>query len=236
MIKRNELCISNYQDKGWSMNGLERYCYETIVYTPYNVFYIPAPKVAECEYNQWILGWFDIKNHLLYETNYLALIGDNVQQQQQHDQRIQNFDEFVEFLQVMLQKKMFLNLFKEFEFHKGILVNNDRCVKVAMFKKKLEEMKFVEGKDKAQGVIKVIIEMARGFNKMISFTLLKKKVVSNLKNFKDVNGYNNNVSGQYVEDVQQGEAQGVVKEGSGEVSGEMEEEEEQEQVQQEEEE
>lgn len=239
MIKRDELCISNYQDKGWSMNGLERYCYETMVYTPYNVFYIPAPKVAECEYNQWILGWFDIKNHLLYETNYLALIGDDVQQQQQqqHDQRIQNFDEFVEFLQVLLQKKMFLNLFKEFEFHKGMLVNNDRCVKVATFKKKLEEMKFVEGKDKAQGVIKVIVEMARGFNKMISFTLLKKKVVSNLKNFKDVNGYNNNVSGQCVEDAQQGEVQGVVvKEGSGEVSGEMEEEEEQREVQQEEEE
>ena len=222
MIKRDELCVSNYQDKGWSMNGLERFCYETMIYTPHNVFYIPAPKVAECEYNQWVLGWFDIKNHLLYETNYLALLGNDVQQ----DQRIQNFDEFVEFLQMLLQKKMFLNLFREFEFHKGMLVNNDRCIKVAWFKKKLEEMKFVESKERAQGVIGVIIEMMKGFNKMISFALLKKKVVSNLKNFKDVNGYN----AGYGDDLQQGESQlqqALAKEGSVEVSGEMEEEQQQ---------
>ena len=224
VIKREELCISNYQDKGWSMNGLERFCFETMVYTPHNVFYIPAPKLAECDYNQWVLGWFDIKNHLLYETNYLALLSEDTQQQ---DQRIQNFDEFVEFLQVLLQKKMFLNLFREFEFHKGMLVNNDRCIKVALFKKKLEEMKFVESKDKAQGVIAVIVEMVKGFNKMVSFALLKKKVVSNLKNFKDINIINAGCG----EDAQ-GESQGLAKEGSAEVSGDVEEE--QQQVQQEE--
>ena len=102
-----------------------------------------------------MLGWFDIKHHLLYETNYLALLSEDMQQQ---DQRIQNF---VEFLQVLLQKKMFLKLFKELEFHKGMCVNKDSCTEVTLCKKKLEDMRFVEIRDKTQSIIGMIGEMVK---------------------------------------------------------------------------
>ena len=43
IIQTEALKNHNYQDKGFTMNGLERYGCQTIIYTPKNMFYITAP-------------------------------------------------------------------------------------------------------------------------------------------------------------------------------------------------
>ena len=171
-IKQEQLLISNYQDKGWSMNGLERYSFETLIFSPNNTFYIPAPTVSDVNYNTWVLGWLDPKQAYFYETNYLT---------NEPFSRIQNFDEFLEFLQIVLDKKIYVNIFKDFDFDKGILMNNDRFIYSASFKKRLEELEFSRNKP---GILNLLCEMMKHSNKLISYSILKKKITSNLKNFK----------------------------------------------------
>ena len=91
------------------MNGLERYSFETLIYVPKNTFYVPAPKISDTNYSIWTLGWLDPKQSYFYETNYLS---------EEPANRINNFDEFLDFLQIVLDKKIYCNLFKEFDFSK----------------------------------------------------------------------------------------------------------------------
>ena len=83
--------------------------------------------------------------------------------------------------QIVLDKKIYGNLFKEFDFDKGLLMNNDRFIYSAVFKKKLEEIGFT--RDKAE-IVNLLCEMMKHSNKLISYSLIKKKITSNLKNFK----------------------------------------------------
>lgn len=154
------------------MNGLDRYSFETLIYAPKNTFYIPAPKTSDINYNVWTLGWLDPKQTYFYETNYIS---------EEPCNRIQNFDDFLEFLQIVLDKKIYANLFKEFSFDKGLLMNGDRFVYVAVFRKTIEELGFARGKPE---IVNLLCEMMKSSNKMISYSLLKKKITSNLKNFK----------------------------------------------------
>ena len=71
IINSEELLNSNYQDKGKTMNGLERYGCQAIIYTPRNTFFINSPNLAKDGYIFWNLGWFDFKNILFYQTNIL---------------------------------------------------------------------------------------------------------------------------------------------------------------------
>ena len=171
-IKTEALLISNYQDKGWSMNGLDRYSFETLIYAPKNTFYIPSPKTSDINYNTWTLGWLDPKQMYFYETNYIS---------EEPCNRIQNFDDFLEFLQIVLDKKIYANLFKEFCFDKGLLMNGDRFIYAAVFRKTIDGLEFARGK---QEIVNLLCEMMKSSNKMISYSLLKKKITSNLKNFK----------------------------------------------------
>lgn len=171
-ITKDQLLISNYQDKGWSMNGLQRYSFETLIFSPNNTFYIPAPTVSDITYKTWVLGWLDPKQVYFYETNYLT---------NEPFDRIQNFDEFLEFLQAVLDKKIYGNIFNYFEFGKGILMNNDRFIYPAVFKKQLEKLEFTQNK---LDILNLLCEMMKHSNKLISFSILKKKITSNLKNFK----------------------------------------------------
>ena len=68
-----------------------------------------------------------------------------------------------------------------FDFDKGLLMNNDRFIYSAVFKKKLEEIGFT--RDKAE-IVNLLCEMMKHSNRLISYSLIKKKITSNLKNFK----------------------------------------------------
>ena len=81
----------------------------------------------------------------------------------------------------MLDNKIYANLFKEFSFDKGVLMNGDRFIYVAVFRKAIEELGFARGKPE---IVNLLCEMMKSSNKMISYSILKKKITSNLKNFK----------------------------------------------------
>ena len=99
--------------------------------------------------------------------------------------------------------KLYSKLFEFFCFDKGILLNNDRYIYENLFVKKLKELKFC--KENEEDIIPFITSLFKNKNKMISFSLVKKKISSNLKNFSDGSSFgrtfvdNNNQDNSYYE-------------------------------------
>ena len=181
-ILTESLKIYNYQDKGFSMNGLERYGCLTMIYTPNNIFYIPAPNFCKDGYSIWNLGWLDVRNQFFYETNTLS---------SELIDRLSFFSQWIDFLQKILDEKLYTKLFQFFGFSKGLLINNDRFVYEDIFVKALNDMKFNE--DENNDIFYFICQLMKGQNKLISFSIFKKKITSNLKNFKEDINYNESI-------------------------------------------
>ena len=173
IIQQEALKNTNYQDKGFTMNGLERYNCQTIIYMPKNMFYITAPSYSREGYCLWNLGWIDVKNQLFYQTNTLT---------ESLDERILHFSSFLEFLQTLIDNKIYSKLFEFFGFDKALLLNNDRYITDINFMQCLKELSFSKDND---DIISFITSLFKSNNKMISFSLVKKKISSNLKNFSD---------------------------------------------------
>ena len=174
IIQTESLKNNNYQDKGFTMNGLERYGCQTIIYTPKNIFYITAPGFCKEGYSFWNLGWIDIKNQLFYQTNTLT---------ESLNERTLYFSYWLEFLQTLIDNKIYSKLFEFFCFDKAILLNNDRYIYDNLFIQKLKELNFC--KENEDNVISFITSFFKNKNKMLSFSLIKKKISSNLKNFSE---------------------------------------------------
>ena len=178
-INDDNLKINNYQDKGWSMNGLDRYGYETIIITPINSFHLVAPKLPDNDYFVWELGWLDVENFTFFETNYLS---NDIEVD-----RLQYFEGFLDFLQYVIDNKLLSKLFTFFGFDKGFLINNDRYIYDTNLRKILEQIGLNNNNNNNNeaDLISMIMGMMYDYNKMTSFTILKKKIFSNMRNFKD---------------------------------------------------
>ena len=124
IIQTDNLKYNNYQDKGFTMNGLERYGCQTIVYMPKNMFYLSAPKFCNEGYCIWNLGWIDVKNQLFYQTNTLT---------EDLEDRISHFSLWLEFLQSLIDDKIYTKLFEFFSFDKANLSNGDRLLNEEIF-------------------------------------------------------------------------------------------------------
>ena len=183
IIQTDSLKFNNYQDKGFTMNGLERFGCQTIIYMPKNMFYLSAPKFCNEGYCIWNLGWIDVKNQLFYQTNTLT---------ESLDDRILHFSGWLEFLQSLIDDKIYTKLFEFFSFDKSSLSNGDRLINEDIFVQNLKELKFC--KNNEEDIIEFILNIFRYSNKIISFNLVKRKISSNLKNFSDeALAENNNV-------------------------------------------
>ena len=174
IIQTETLKNNNHQDKGFAMNGLQRFGCQTIIYMPKNMFYITSPSFSQEGYCFWNLGWIDVKNQLFYQTNTLT---NNL------DERISFFSYWLEFLQTLIDNKIYANLFEFFKFDKAILYNNDRFINENIFIQSLKQLNFC--KENENEIIPFIIPIFRSDNKMISLALVKKIISSNLKNFSD---------------------------------------------------
>ena len=179
IIQTEALKNNNYQDKGFTMNGLERYGCQTIIYTPKNVFNITAPSFCDYGYSLWNIGWIDIKNQLFYQTNSLT---------ESLNDRIVYFNCWVEFLQALIDNKIYSKIFKFFCFDKAILLNNDRYIDENIFIECLKKLDFC--KENEEDIMPFITSLFKSNNNMISLAIVKKKISSNLKNFSDeaING------------------------------------------------
>ena len=156
------------------MNGLERYGCQTIVYMPKNMFYLSAPKFCNEGYCIWNLGWIDVKNQLFYQTNTLT---------EDLEDRISHFSLWLEFLQSLIDDKIYTKLFEFFSFDKANLSNGDRLLNEEIFVQNLKGLKFC--KNNEDDILEFILSIFRASNKIISFNLVKRKISSNLKNFSD---------------------------------------------------
>ena len=186
-INSEELLIHNYQDKGFTMNGLERYGCQTIIYTPKNAFYINSPNYCREGYKYWNIGWIDFKNELFYQTNALIEL---------KFERIHYLSLWLDFLQTLINNQIYKNLFEYFGFQGSALNNKDRYIYESIIKKKLIELNFCD--ENNNEVLQFICELFKSNNNMISYGLIKKKITSNLKNFFDnLNNESSNVSFGY---------------------------------------
>ena len=174
IIQQEALKNPNYQDKGFTMNGLERYSCQTIIYMPKSMFYITAPNYSKEGYCLWNIGWVDVRNQLFYQTNTVT---------ESLDERCLHFSRYLEFLQALIDNKIYLKLFEFFGFDKALLLNNDRYITEENFIECLKGLNFNREKDDA--IINFIISLFKSNNKLISYSLVKKKISSNLKNFSD---------------------------------------------------
>ena len=198
---------------------------EGMIYTPNNSFYInipntiyEEPKVVEdtsitnpneemkesTEVKEekkkglyWDLGWLDIKNKMFYETSTFFELS-------QKPARELYFEEWIDFLQKLIDKKIYMNLFEFFNFQRSCLTETDRLLSRATFNNILSNMlmeEFNENKDKKENedeqievkdispfiisIMSLPIEDKDSIDNdnCISLRLLKKKITSNLKNF-----------------------------------------------------
>ena len=136
----------------------------------------------------WDLGWVDVKNYLYYETSVYFNI-------EYKPERLIFFENFIDFLQVIIDKRLCDSLFTFFGFDISILVSGDRYLPKNNFESKLkqilnEEIKNNEKEKEIQIFIQFICNILCGYDEdnnitddSISFLLLKKKISSNLQNF-----------------------------------------------------
>ena len=167
-----KLRINNYEDKSSTMNGLERYGCQTIIYTPKNIFYIPSPGYSPDNYSIWFIGWIDIKNEYFYQANTLFSSTKD---------RIIFLDEWFEFLQTLINDEIYKNLFEFFHFEKGYFELGDRTLELKYFEEAISNLKYFSNKKRK--AIDFICSLFKNRNNKISFSILKKIVTSNLKNF-----------------------------------------------------
>ena len=148
----------------------------------------------------WDLGWVDVKNKLFYETSVYFKI-------EYKPERLVFFENFIDFLQIFIDKRICDQLFTFFNFDLSVLAASDRYLSKKIFETKLtnvldEEIKNTiteeqirnkevnEKHKEIQRFIQFICNILCGYdednnirNDSISFSLLKKKISSNLQNF-----------------------------------------------------
>jgi len=140
----------------------------------------------------WDLGWVDSHNFIYYETSVFFDID-------QKPKRLSYYENFIEFLQVLIDKQIYSSLFDYFCFNLSILTRGDRYLPKKIFEKKMMELNDFDLKDKDEkkkddliNCIQFICNILCGYDEdnnirddSISFNLLKKKVSSGIKNFVD---------------------------------------------------
>ena len=171
-IISENLRIGKDENEYYTMNILERFAYQTLIYTPKNMFYILSPSYSPKNYSTWFIGWIDIKNKLFYQINTLN---------QNQNERITYLLEWFEFLQILIDENIYSNLFEFFGFDKGNLELGDRTIDSNLFEEKIKGLKNL--KKKGGDIINFICSVFKNKNNMISFSLFKQIVCSNLKNF-----------------------------------------------------
>ena len=148
----------------------------------------------------WDLGWIDVKNNLFYETSVYFKIDYK-------PERLIFFENFLDFLQIFIDKRICDSLFTFFNFDLSVLAASDRYLPKKIFESKVhsildEETKnnvtnednknteMIQKEKEINKFIQFICNILCGYDEdnnirddSISFSLLRKKISSNLQNF-----------------------------------------------------
>ena len=148
----------------------------------------------------WDLGWIDVKNNLFYETSVYFKI-------EYKPERLIFFENFIDFLQIFIDKRIFDSLFTFFNFDLSVLAASDRYLPKKIFETKVHNLLDEDKKNTVEDVqdnnkeinqkqkeikrfTQFICNILCGYDEdnnirddSISFSLLRKKISSNLQNF-----------------------------------------------------
>jgi hypothetical protein len=109
MLKIKNIDLTKNYDISYkdTMNGLQKYNCECIVYTAINIFFIQSPKFSrDSSFEFWDVGFLDFKNHLFFELGQLLTAP--------FEQESLFFGELMEFLDKIISNKNYLKLFEIF--------------------------------------------------------------------------------------------------------------------------
>ena len=161
---------------------------------------ISNPQKEDFDGIYWDLGGIDVKNNLFYETSVYFKIDYK-------PERLIFFENFIDFLQIFIDKRICDSLFTFFNFDLSVLAASDRFLPKKIFESKIHcildeetkntangeqnQNKVVDKKQKEiQRFIQFICNILCGYDEdnnirddSISFSLLRKKISSNLQNF-----------------------------------------------------
>ena len=146
----------------------------------------------------WDLGWIDAKNNLFYETSVYFDIN-------YMPERLVFFENFIDFLQIFIDKRICDSLFTYFNFDLSVLAASDRFLAKKIFESKVQNVLDEENKNpltenknielnqkqkEMKKFIQFICNILCGYDEdnnirddSISFSLFRKKISSNLQNF-----------------------------------------------------
>jgi hypothetical protein len=172
-IKSDELLKQYELSHRIQINGLQKFSCEVCIYTQNNMFFIQPPQYSrEPEYFYWDLGYFDSRNMLFYE---LGLLTRGV-----YNDKNLFFADWIVFLQILIDKKIYSKLFESLNFNKGMLSSNDRLLYEPAF---IRSIKIVSEDILSVDFLIYLCDLMKNNSQMVSYSLLKKKITSNLKNF-----------------------------------------------------
>ena len=158
-------------------NGLQRFCCEMNIFTPENKFYVSPPQYSrDSTFYYWDIGFIDLKNMYFYEMSLLL---------NKPVPRILFFLDWINFLQFILDSKLTSKLFEAFLFNKGILIANDRLLYEAAFVRAFKMVTNEINESFGRDFTLYLADIAKNNYKMVSYTMFKRLVSSNLKNFKN---------------------------------------------------
>jgi len=176
-IKNVDLLKTYEMNFKTSMNGLQKLNCECCIYTQNNVFFVQPPQYSrEQKFEYWDVGFLDFKNHLFFELGQL-LSGH-------WEKDTIFFNEWMTFLDMIIAKKNYLKLFELFGFNQAILTSNDRVLYEAAFLKYLRNF-FGEQQQSVDFII-YLCDLMKANSGFISYSIFKRKITSNLKNFKEI--------------------------------------------------
>lgn len=177
---KNHILLKNYEIGYKStFNGLHKYSCEGCLYAPNgNIFFIQSPQFSrEKEYVFWDIGFLDIRFDFFYELGLLI---------RQPIEKNLFFSDWLHFLQTIVDKQIYVNIFETFQFNKGILSQGDRLMYEPAFIRTVKTI-FCSVKGNTYELpvdfLIYLCDLMKNSFKMVSYSILKKKLASNLKNF-----------------------------------------------------
>lgn len=168
-------------------NGLIKYCCQVNIYTCNEIYQISPPEYsAEETFCHWDLGYFDIKNIYFYELGQLTQVELS---------RNLFFKEWLKIISFIVVNKLQNKLFDVFGFSKSLLISNNRYLYEPLFFNNLKSILSEEISNKNLNsnfynfnpdFLMYFCNLFKNSQNLISYSIFKIKVSSNLKNFRDL--------------------------------------------------
>lgn len=169
-------------NKKLSLNGISKYSNEISIYTPNEIFKCSSPQFSkDMNHSYWDIGYIDIRKMIFLEIGIMK---------NQPSPRLSDFLNWINFLQTVIDDEVYSRLFETFGFSESILLNNDRLLHEPEFFKSIRRFLlskefFREDKNNDfSDFLMVLCDLFKNSRNLVSFVIFKKKILSNLKNFK----------------------------------------------------